>query len=532
MKPITHHLLPNITMRFPFPLPHFILVLLTVVLLLRCAMLWPRYLCQTGISQLKTGNYGQAIRKLEQARRAMPPLVGRWLATSDRFMIYSHQGQAMYHLGIQQWQDNSPTASVIDTLVGAKSLLGKAADIEPEQYINAYYQACTEEGLEKAHAWLYPQKENPYHADPWYQKAMALRPAGITVRYAYIRYLHDQGRSDGLASMMGQIIQMHPASYYNLRKEPFFGPEMIPAVQRGLALALEQPHHRREALKASADFSESAGKLDQAITYCMDYLADTPAINSFHDYNRMGQLILRGESPEKSFPIFKQAISVTNDPDTAIDRIYRLFQKEDRLSAFLQFSRFLTESRLHTVSLDLCVARCWLAMDRPQMAKARLVQLTTKHPQAKAYALLTAIAQDEKDWDQMERWAHQATRLDPEAAHYYHLHSLALTYQGKYAHAEAVEDQAIAHADPANTGYYNHRAWIRWRQEKYDQAAADWQAAFAISPEKGSYPYYIAMAHEKAGHIEKGRASIRLALALEPDNPDYLRLERKLELYR
>ncbi len=520
-------------MRYPKSLPlYLILAGLSALLLFSSVMLRPRFLYQSGINQLKMGNYEIAIDKLERAQHAIPQLFGGGLVKADEFRIYSSQGQALYHLGLKQWQEEIAVTVVVDTFSTAKSMLKQAESIDPDTYINTYYLARTEDGLEKIYAWRHPDRKNPYLADPVYQKAMALRPAGITVRHAYAQYLYDKRQLERIPGLVKSMVRIQPASYYNLRKAGFFGPHLLPDVEKGLNMALEQKRLRRAALKAMADLSESKGNLDQAIATYREYIASAPAINTAYDYIRLGQLILQSQTSDESFEIFKKALDAASDIEHTTNRIYWVFKKEERLPEFLRFSLFLTENNLGSADLDLCVARCWIAMDRPQMAKARLIQLTTRHSDARAYSLLASIAQGEKDWDQMERWAHQATRLDRQNAHYYLLLSVSLSKQKKYAHAEEVATQAIACAEKENAGYYNHRAWTRWSLKKYDQAAKDWHKAFAIVPDNARYPYYVAMASERDGKIDQARAFIEKALAIDPKNPDYLRLKRKLDAYR
>ncbi|MCP3876256.1 MAG: hypothetical protein GY699_24325, partial [Desulfobacteraceae bacterium] len=213
----------------------------------------PRFIYQKGITQFKLKNYKQANIYLDMAEQAMPKSIINWCAQADLFRIYLYQGQALYQLGIEDWKKNGLSLFSYDLLVRAKSYLTQADKIEAGHYINNYWLTLTEESLEKSYAWLFPQKKNLYNAFPYYQKVLPLRPSGITVRYAYARYLQYKEFNDEIPELVQYMMEIYPLSYRYLKKESFYTDELIPYIKMGLHRAVEQNILPEHALKALSD---------------------------------------------------------------------------------------------------------------------------------------------------------------------------------------------------------------------------------------------------------------------------------------
>ena len=463
------------------------------------------------------------------ANQAMPGMVGSWFTGADNFRIYANQGKALYHLGVKTWHEDGLAMGTFDLLTKAKFCLAQASDIAPDHFINSYWLARTEEGLEKSFPWLHPGKQNPYNAEPYYQKAFPLRPSGMVIRYAYIKYLDDKGQKEKIPELVRFLMQIHPLSYFSLKKESFFTDDLIPHIEQGLNLALDNQTLPRFAFKALSDIHLMKNDIHEAISYYRQFLAHKPFLNSFRDYVHMGSLYLKDGSDETGYGYFKKGISVSDSYKKSIDYIYRVFMQENRPKSFLAFASHLENSGQGNQDLDLCVVKSWMNMEQPEFAKARLLRTNAKQPSAQAYELLAKIALKEKNWDQMEIDIQKATRLDPENPGYYYLFSKALNYQKKYLQAEKMATKAILHSAKENHRYFNNRAWIRWRQKKYIEAAEDWEQAFTMKPSQSDFPYYIAMAYEREGQINEGLAFIKRAIALDGEKSKYKALESKLK---
>ncbi|CCK79018.1 tetratricopeptide repeat protein [Desulfobacula toluolica] len=505
-----------------------LICVLSTLLIICCSLLWPRFLYQEGINQFKLKNYTQAIDHFKRAEQAMPKSIENWFAQADLFRIYTNHGQALYQLAIKEWKEQGLSPAPFDILLKAKSYLDKADKIEPEHYINSYWLTRTYEGLEKAYAWLYPKKNNPYNADTFYQKALNLRPAGITVRYAYVRYLQYKGLKAKIPELVQYMMEIHPPSYRNLKKEDFYTDDLLPYIEQGLHQAIAKEILPRDALKALADIYATKNDFEKSISYYTDLLNHTPSSNSYYDHIHMGQLYLKNKQYEKGFDAFKKSLLLTENSNSTINRIYTVFKREKLFEKFLNFSVYLQENNLGNRNLDMLVARCWIDKGQPQLGKARLIQIIAAEPYAPAYYLLAQTAQKEKDWDQMEIASQKATRLDPDNPYYYYLLSQALNNQKKYAHAEEVATKTIQHSPKENSNFYNYRAWTRWSQKKYADAAEDWKKAFSINHKHSGFAYRIALAHEQEGLFKEGLAYIQKAIDLAPDKQNYKDLQKRL----
>jgi tetratricopeptide (TPR) repeat protein len=518
--------------RFLKSLKLLLVCFLSTLFIVCCSLLWPRVLYQEGITQLKLKNFEKAVACFKKAEKAMPESISPWFARADLFRIYTNHGQALYHLGANNWKEKGLSIPVYGLLIRSKYYLTQASTIEPAHYINAYWLTQTEEGLEKAHTWLYPKKNNPFNATPYYGTALSLRPSGITVRYAFLKYLQYKGLYSKIPELVQYMMKIHPPTYRLLKKEPFYTRDLIPYVEKGLHLAVEDETLSRDALGALSDIYFNQNDFKRAISHYNALLEHKPFLNGSNEYIHMASLYLKAQQIENYYKFFEQALLESENTQSTIHRIYGIFKREKLFAEFIGLYVHLQAKEMKILGLEMAVAKTWMDMGKPALARSRLTRINADHPLAPAYYLLAKIAQKEKNWDQMERSIQKATRLDPSNPGYYYLLSQALHYQKKYIHAEEAATKAIQHAPRENPWYFNYRAWIRWSQKKYGQAAADWEKAFAIKPDRSDFPYRIALAHEQEGKFEQGLAYIQKAIALDPDNPKYKDLQTRLSTHK
>jgi tetratricopeptide (TPR) repeat protein len=526
------------TTGFPLKLPEAsakICVLLTLVtlsalLIITISLLHPRALYQKAMTNLALKNYPLAATLFKQSEQSMPGFIIPWFTQADQFRIYTNQGQTLYHLALSLWKKNGLTMKSFDTLSQARSCLVKAAKIQPSLYINTYFLARTEQSLEKSYSWLHPSSpKNPYNADPYFKKAMSLRPSGITVRYAYVKYLQSKGLSFKSLELVQSITRIHPPSYWHLKKESFFNNNLLLSLEKGLNSALKENTLPRDALKALSDIYLVKNNLQKAISYYKQSLDLEPDLITASAFVYMGSLYLKNQQYEKSFASFKKGFQIS---PSSINRIYGIFKRQNHLEKYLKFTLFLQENNLGSsnfnTSLDMTIARCWTDMGFFQLAKARLIKINSTKPHAPACYRLANIAAREKNWDQMEIFAHQATTLDKDNQTYYTLLSMALVKQKKYTHAEEVATKAIGLA-PENPYVFNHRARIRWQLKKYALAASDWKKAFTLKPGQSDFPFRIALACEQQGLFKQALTYAQQACTLAPDNKIYKKLQNRLK---
>ena len=317
------------------PLKLILIGILSALLIICGSLFWPRFLYQEGITQRKLKHYEKATLYFKKAEQAMPKSIASWFARADLFRIYTNHGQALYHLGAGDWKENGLSLSSYGLLVRSKYYLTQASIIEPAHYINAYWLSQTEEGLEKAYPWLYPKKSNQFNADTYYQKAISLRPSGITVRYAYLKYLHYKRQNSKIPELVQYMMEIHPPTYRHLKKESFYTKDLIPYVEKGLHLAVEQETLSRDSFKALSDIYFNQNDFETAISYYKKLLEYKPSLNGSNEYIHMASLYLKGQQTENSFKYFEQALLESKNTSSTIHRIYNIFKREKRFSEFI-----------------------------------------------------------------------------------------------------------------------------------------------------------------------------------------------------
>ena len=478
--------------------------------------------------------YDMALASFTRAENLIPPFLGKIFFLQDHMRIHTQKGMAFHDQGLALWKEKGISTNVSALYKKAGISFTKAAKIDPGDYITTYWLAKTQNALESITGYLKPHDPNPYNAQPLYEKAIALRPSGIEVHYAYIRYLYNKGEKKRIPELVQYMTQIYPQSYFHLKKEPFFNDYLIANMETGLLSALDQDITPISAFQALSDIQVKKQDYTKAITYYSKSLEVKPFTNTSGNYLNMGQLYLKSQLPEKTEKTtiwFTKALKKADNFDATLEKIFNIYTRAKALDEFIRFSIHIEENLAHPPVLDISIAEAWIKMGNPQLARARLLKLNAKKPNAHAHYLLATIAERENDWDQMETSIQRATLLDQNNYTYYNLLTKALINQQKYTHAEETATKAITLAPKNNPWVFNSRAVIRWRLKKYSPAASDWEKAFTIKPDQSDFPYRIALAMEQEGNFKKAQTFAVKALTLAPDNKKYKTLETRLKTH-
>jgi tetratricopeptide (TPR) repeat protein len=510
-----------------------LLLLLAIVLLINLILFWSRFCYQTGIDHINRRNYDLAFVSFQQARNAIPDILASSLARQDIFRIHTQLGTIFHIRALELWKAKGSSDAIVNLYEQARKNLEAALKIDPNTYIPTYRLARTYTALEVFHAALFPYTLSPYNTGLMYKEAIALRPNGIGVHNSYARYLHYKKDFIELGTIVRNMTRIYPAVYHKLKREPFFSPDLLPEMEKGLLAAVDQGINSINAHSALSAYYNENKAYDKAVEHYKQSFAllKSYAVTSGH-YMHLGRLYLRAGNPEKSRSCFMRSIEKSNNFDSTIRRIHSVYKHEssqNQLDQFISFGVELEKKKRFSPALSLEIAKAWMDKKQYSFARARLYQLNSRQADAQAYYLLARIAQAEKDWDQMEINSQKATMLDRKNSTYFHMCAQALQYQKKYESAEEMAGKALEHSQKPNPWLFNHRAWIRWAQKKYIPAISDWKQAFALKPNNSDFPYRIALAYEQKALFREALDYIEQAIALKPDNQGYRKLHNRLE---
>lgn len=485
---------------------------------------------QTGVRHLAFDRYGQAVREFGTALETLPSWVPGLVTRQDKFRIYSDTGKAHYEKGRQIWREKGISRQVFTEYSTAMSFFRLADLIDPDTYINTYRMALTGDILETLSKNKKFDPGTAWNADFLYQKATRLRPYGISIHQTYARYLHRKKEHSAVSDLAGKMVRIFPQIYGNLKQEPYFTENLLPVLESGLEEALAKGIQPRDALRALSDINVRTHEMDKALSLYARSLEIRSYGNPENDYLHMGRLCLKAEKFDDGHSWFEKVLTLSKDPEAAVRQILNVYKAERKTDEFIKFAMKMEADGLDNPlpALDIAIAEAFIDLKQYAVAKSRLLRFTDRTPDAKAYYLLAGIAETEKDWDRMELSSQKATSLDRENSNYHLLLSRSLNAQKKFPGAEEAATLAIRYAKKEQPWLFDHRAWTRWSQKKYNDAAQDWKRAFSLKPEQASFAFNIARAYEQAGNFPEAMVHIKKALKLDPNKPEYRQLESVL----
>ena len=507
-----------------------VIVPVYVVLMVWLAILLiSRYEYQKGVIAHELAQYDKAIAHLSAAERVLPSGFAGVLAPRDLFRIHAALGKALYQQAMIIANQATVGVSRRRSMESAYQLfkqgygfLKQAVAHDPLSYRTAFWYAKITAKLALLHSYFNPGVSTvAYDALPLFQRAAALRPSGITVRYEMASYFHQKGMTAELRKMVKNIGTIYPDAYGYLKKQSWFDADIRAMFRQGCMAALANTITPRQTLSILSSIALEEGEVDAAIEYyqrSMKYQIDT---NTASTYRHLAGLYLKKGEVDHSFELFLKALGRSGDLKGEFNAIYNQFKAEKQFEAFIRFTRYVEEKYHHSPVEEMILVRSFMDMGQLEMAKAKLERMNAKSPTARAWYLLATIAEKEKDWDAMELASQRATVLSSYNSQYHYYFCVALQRKGKYEQAEAAVSRAIDTTKKKTAGLYNHRAWIRWNLKKYSGAIEDWQRCLKLHPENSGYYFNIAKAYHRQEMDIKALDYAQRARELDPDNKTY-----------
>ena len=394
----------------------------------------------------------------------------------------------------------------------------------------AYGLARAENRLGLLYHTLQPEdKNNPYDALPYFEKAIRLRPNSITFNYAMARYLYQRGDYKALLKTVRTMARIYPPVYSYLKKEPFWSTQVKEAVESGLIDAIHNRFSTASAQENMAFLLEENKEWDKAISHYQKALELKKDNISAEDYMNLGRLFLENNRITDAQLNFTKALYVSPSVERTFSAIGRIFKDTNHIDDYYAFyqetnSRFLLSPEMQITSA------CYL-MDMKQYHRAKriLTDLNKQNPDARAYYWLARISETEKDFDAMELQIQKATVLDPSNMNYRQMFLGLLKRLGKLDTAEKEIGLMIQNSDNPSPRLFDERAKLRRNRNDYTGAIEDWKSAIRLAPKNAAFCADIAEVYMKLGNLPLAIKYYQQAVQLDPGNKGYAGKYKKLK---
>jgi tetratricopeptide (TPR) repeat protein len=466
-------------------------------------------------NHLRDNHYGLAISRLEKAIHY----------NDNDFTTWNHLGRAYHELGLLK-----PPEKAFRVAEKSKQAYLKAAQLNQNDAEAAFGLAREEARLEQLYAYMHPDKDdNPYHALPYYEEAIRLRPNGISYHYAVARYLHKQGRTEALLPIVTNLARIYPLAYSHLKKEAFWSPKVKEAVKKGFGQAIEEGRAPERAHIQMSSLLREEQDWAGAISHYKKALALQTGDEQSAGYLHLGHLYLEDGRFKEAEESFLKALSMSQNREKDLEGLYGVYQRKGYSEELFRFYERVNRIVPQSAQTDIILARTLIDLEQYDLGRQILNELNAKEPHAAAHYWLYRVAEKEKDWDQMELSIQKATVLDPKNSQYHLLFSQVLDRMKKLDSAEQEAGLAIDHSAKPSAGLFNHRASVRWTKKDYQGALRDWKSALALQPRNASLHAQMAEAYLKIGEGPSAIRHYQTALQLSPNNEAY---KVKLEALR
>ncbi|MCJ7541601.1 MAG: tetratricopeptide repeat protein [Desulfobacterales bacterium] len=393
----------------------------------------------------------------------------------------------------------------------------------------AYGLARAENRLEQLYQYLHPEeKNNPYNALPYFEKAIRLRPNSTTFHYAMARYLYRHGDQDALLKTVRAMARIYPEAYTYLKKEPLWSPSVKAAVKQGFMDAIKQEMLIERAHRAMSTMLAEDNEWDNAIFYYQKALEFKKDNISAEEYTHLGRLFLQNNQIKEAQLNFIKGLYVSPSVEKTFSDIGRIFKDTHRIDEFFAFyqetnARFLFSPKMHITS-----ARYLMDLKQYLRAQRILTGLNRETPTAEAYYWLARIDEIDKDFDAMELHIQKATVLDPSNMNYRRMFYGLLNRLGKHETAEREIGLMIQNSENPSPQLFDERAKLRRNRNDYTGAVEDWKTAIGLAPKNAAFYANIAEAYMKLGNLPQALEYYKKAAQLDPENQSYAGKYKKL----
>ena len=494
-----------------------------ILILALLSIYYLRLRFMSGINQLagnnfaRGGYYGLSVERLRAAIAYQP---------SD-YEIKKELGEVYYKQGALK----KTAQEAFSLSLRSRDLFVSAKDVNPLDAEAAYGAARAEFRLEQLYAYMHQGQGNgPYNALPWFREAVRLRPNSVTFRYSMAQYLHYHNSAE-LPAVVRDLSRVYPDSYYRLRKEKFWSPEMREEVKKGLEQAIGQGTSLREAHKAmSALFAEEGRWPDAASQYSMT-IKYSAFENTAADLIQLGYLNMKAGDLEAAETWFITGLQKSTARDSDLNRIYRIYKAENRLTDFSDLYGMARNRSITTTRMDIIFSQSLIDQKEYGPAREILAKVNKGEDNAEAYYWLARIAENEQDWDSMELLIQKATVLSPRNSNYHLVFSNVLTRLKKLERAEKEATLSLEYEAKPSAWTYNHRASIRMALKDYEGAAGDWRAAISLRPDYAPFYAQAAGAYSQLAFWPIAKEYYKKAIALDPNNEQYKKRLSELSIY-
>jgi len=469
---------------------------------------------------IRKGSYGLAINSLTKALRFSPSNAG----------IFKRLGRAHFKIA----QITRLEEKVLSHFLQAKNYYLKAYSLNPQNSEISYRLAIQEMALEKLYNNMFPENdENPYHALPYFKRAIELWPNSMVYNYEFSRYLYYFHKdTTTFLSVIATLFMVYPPVYKDIGKDALWSPATREAAKKGLESAIKKGILRGDAFRAMSFILSEEGDWAGAVSQFKKILSLQGNKSSSKDYIRLGYLHLKNLDVPMAETCFIKGLKLSRHLEKDLNDLYTFYGREGYTEERYNLFEVVRHSFIFSSTIEILTARSLMKLARFNKARSILMDLNQSKPTPEAYYLLARIAQTEEDWDNAEIAAQRAVVLDAKKSQYHLLFSQILNRLKKYERAEKEAGLAIRCSAEPNPWLFDNRAWIRRKLKKYRMALRDWEVSIRLSPESAPYYARAAECYMIIGNFSIASDYYKRALELDPENGDYQRRYHEIEFYK